>query len=250
MTQFRTQRRRAKAPSSVLMEGVESRQMFSTYIVTTTADDGAGSLRQAIKSANSHSGADVIQFKIGTGVKTITTKTSLPYISDAVTIDGTTQPGYSGKPIIELNGATSGGYGLNVGGGSSTIKGLVINRYSSGILLVNNGGNTIKNCYIGIGASGLTDQGNKDKGIIVQTANNVIGGTTAADRNVISGNGTLGIQLYTYTAADNKIQGNYIGTDYTGTKAIENGTSGIGVYGAHRQPHRRPGDRRTQRHQR
>lgn len=229
---FRTQRRHAKAPSPVLFEGVEPRKLFSTYVVTTAADDGAGSLRQAIKSANSNAGADVIQFKIGSGAKTITTKTGLPYISGAVTIDGTTQPGYAGKPLIELNGSTSGGYGLNVGGGGSTIKGLAINGYSSGILIVKNGYNTVKNCYIGVGLDGKTDKGNQDKGIIVQTANNVIGGTTSADRNVISGNGTLGVQFYTYSAANNKIQGNYIGTDATGSFAVANGTSGIAVYGA------------------
>ena len=104
------------------MEPVEDRKLFSTYIVTTTADSGTGSFRDAIKKANSHAGADVIQFKIGSGAKTITPSTGLPYISDAVTIDATTQPGYAGKPIIELSGVKSGGYGLNVGGGNSTIN--------------------------------------------------------------------------------------------------------------------------------
>ena len=221
-----------RSRQTAILEACEDRKLFSTYTVTTTADAGTGSLRDAIKTANSHHGTDVINFKIGAGTKTIKTVTALPYISDAVTIDGTTQPGYAGRPIIELDGEKSGGYGLTVGSGNSTIKGLVINRYKSGILLVNGGGNTVKNCYIGTGVSGVTDWGNSDKGIVVQTANNTIGGTTAADRNVISGNGTVGVQLYTATAANNKVLGNYIGTNYTGEKAIANGTSGVAVVGA------------------
>ncbi|HEX8323057.1 MAG TPA: right-handed parallel beta-helix repeat-containing protein [Tepidisphaeraceae bacterium] len=227
--QSKTSSRRNPLP---LMEGMEGRRLFSTYVVTTTADSGGGSLRDAIKQANSHAGHDVINFKIGTGLKTIQTVTGLPYISGSVTIDATTQPGYSGKPLVELRGDRSGGYGLNVGGGNSTIKGLIINRYNSGILIVKNGGNVVQNCYIGTGTSGDTDQGNYDKGIIVQTANNLIGGTGANQGNVISGNGTEGVQFYLYKSTNNKLQGNKIGTNAGGTFAIPNGKSGVAVHGA------------------
>ena len=209
-----------------LMEACEDRRLFSaTYTVTTTADSGTGSLRDAIKKANSSSGLDTIKFAIGSGVKTIQTKTGLPYISDKVIIDGTTQPGYAGKPIIELRGDVSGGYGLNIGAGGSTVKGLVINRYSSGILFTKGGGNTVEGNYIGLGYSGTTDWGNRDKGIIVQTADNKI-----LD-NVISGNGTAGVQLYLYSSSNNVVQGNKIGTDATGTVAIGNGQSGVAING-------------------
>ena len=218
--------------ATAVMEVVEDRRLFSTFVVTTTADSGAGSLRDAIKAANSHTGADTINFSIGSGIKTIQTLTGLPYIREAITIDATTQPGYAGKPLIEMRGDRSGGYGLTVGGGYSTIKGLVINRYSSGILLVNGGHNTVQNCWIGTGTSGSTDWGNSDKGIIVQTAFNLIGGTGLNQGNVISGNGTEGIQLYTYTAANNTLQGNKIGTSQDGTFAIGNGHSGIAIFGA------------------
>jgi uncharacterized membrane protein len=66
----------------------------NVYTVTNTNDSGAGSLRQAITDANSHSGIDMIAFNIsGTG-PTITVSSSLPNITDPVMIDGTTQPGF------------------------------------------------------------------------------------------------------------------------------------------------------------
>ena len=68
----------------------------NTYTVTTTADAGAGSLRQAIPDANANPGADTIAFNIvGAGPHTITLASALPDITGAVTIDGYTQSGAS-----------------------------------------------------------------------------------------------------------------------------------------------------------
>ena len=51
----------------------------ATYVVTTTADSGAGSLRQAILDANGNAGADTITFNIpASGVQTISPVTILP----------------------------------------------------------------------------------------------------------------------------------------------------------------------------
>src|SRR5438094_308822 len=75
---------------------VSSIGLANTYTVTTAADSGAGSLRQAILDANGNAGADTIAFNItGSGVQTITPATSLPVITDAVTINGYSQPGAS-----------------------------------------------------------------------------------------------------------------------------------------------------------
>ena len=68
----------------------------TTYTVTSSADAGAGTLRQAIIDANTSLGPDTIAFNIvGSGVHTIVPVTLLPPITDAVTIDGYTQPGSS-----------------------------------------------------------------------------------------------------------------------------------------------------------
>jgi hypothetical protein len=229
---FRAHRASAiKQPS--IMESIEDRTLFSTFIVTTTSDSGAGSFRDAIYKSNKSSDTDTIQFSIGSGLKTITPSSQLPFINYPVVIDATTQGGYAGKPLIELKGSNVGGYGLQLGGGNSTVKGLIINRFGGdGILIVNKGGNTIKGNWIGVDNTGNVDAGNRRKGIVVNAAGNTIGGTGANDRNVISGNDQGGIQLYTYKAASNKILGNYIGTNASGTAAVGNGTSGVAINGA------------------
>ncbi|MBP1658646.1 MAG: alkaline phosphatase, partial [Bacteroidetes bacterium] len=76
----------------------------SVFVVTTINDTGNGSLRKAISDANVSPGADTIRFNISpAGAKTITPLSKLPNIIDPVTIDGTTQPGFVDKPMIELN---------------------------------------------------------------------------------------------------------------------------------------------------
>src|SRR5687768_6183774 len=223
-------------PSSLpQMEAMEDRVLFATFLVTNTNDSGTGSLRDAMMRANKYTDADVIQFKIGTGgLKTISPLYSLPGLKYVTSIDATTQGGYAGKPLIEIRGDRAGAStnGIALHGGSSTVKGLIINRFgANGMLLMNKGGNTIKGCWIGTDAGGNYAAGNKQKGLIVQSANNTIGGTGSWDRNVISGNGSAGVQFYTGAAYGNKFLGNYVGTDRTGMKALGNATTGVAVQG-------------------
>src|SRR5262249_3076322 len=113
-------------------------------VVTNTNDSGFGSLRQAIINANATAGLDTITFLIGSGAKSIHLSSLLPTITDPVIIDGTTQPGYAGSPLIELEGSGVGssGDGLAIYAGGSTVRGLAINRFpSSGISLFQRGGN-------------------------------------------------------------------------------------------------------------
>jgi hypothetical protein len=80
----------------------------NTFVVTNTNDSGPGSLRQAILDANATTGADTIVFNIsGSGVQTISLSVALPNIIAPVTIDGTTQPDFSGTPVIGLNGGNA-----------------------------------------------------------------------------------------------------------------------------------------------
>src|SRR5215510_4109048 len=77
----------------------------TTFTVTKTADTNDGfcdadcSLREAIIAANNNPGQDTIAFAIASGVQTISPLTALPSITDAVIIDGTTQPGFAGAPL-------------------------------------------------------------------------------------------------------------------------------------------------------
>ncbi len=186
-------------------------------------------LRAAIQEANDTSGADTIGFDIpGSGVQTIAPASGLPTVTGPVTIDGTTQPGFSGSPVIELNGSGAGAGvdGLAISAGNSTVRGLVINRFSQhGIMLQTGGGNTVVGNYIGTDAAGTASLGNGFSGVRVDMSDdNTIGGTSAADGNVISGN-YEGIRLRFTT--ESVVRGNRIGTDATGAGALGNFSTGV-----------------------
>ena len=195
-----------------------------TFTVTNTNDSGAGSFRQAILDANAGvTSVDTIRFNIpGTGLHTIAALSGMPNISDPVVIDGTTQPGYAGVPLIELNGTSAGSnIALAITAGGGTVRGLAINSWAGNAISISGGnGNVVEGNYIGTDPTGTLARGNLI-GVSVQSANNRIGGTTAAARNVISGN-QGGVFIHDPTATGNVVQGNYIGTNAAGTAAIPN----------------------------
>lgn len=88
----------------------------ATFTVTTSADSGSGSLRQAILDANSAAGVDTIDFAIpaglcsDAGVCTITLATSLPAVTEAITLDGKTQPRYGSAPDNVCAGSVAPSY--------------------------------------------------------------------------------------------------------------------------------------------
>lgn len=207
----------------------------ATLTVTNASDSGPGTLRQAMLDANAGAGRDTIAFNLaGPGSHTITLLSGLPPVTESVTIDGTTQPGYAGWPLIELNGTGAGaGAGLQVFAGNSTIRGLVINRFSGeGILIQTGGTNVIQGNYIGLGTNGTAALGNGSDGVHIMSSGNLIGGPGAGERNVISGNATNGVHLSGTSASGNSIQGNYIGTDATGTQAAGNLAAGVSMFKA------------------
>ncbi len=196
--------------------------------VCETFMPGECTLRAAITEANASPGLDTINFNIpGSGPHTISPSYELDFISDPVTIDGTTQPGFAGDPIIELDGSSAGpdAHGIFIFAGSSTVRGLVINRFAhTGIEIEVNGGNIIQGNYIGTDMTGTLALGNADDGVLLLAPNNTIGGTTLAARNIISGNQEQGIRMQGSEASGNIVQGNFIGVDRTGMVALGNGT--------------------------
>ncbi|EAW35793.1 DUF4347 domain-containing protein [Lyngbya sp. PCC 8106] len=211
-----------------------------SLIVTNTNDTGVGSLRQVINLANQVEGTDIITFEIppedpgfnpNTGTFSIQPLSPLPTISDAAILDATSQPGYIDRPLIEIDGSNvNNTSGLTITAGNSTVKGFVINRFSEGIRLITAGNNTIQGNYIGTDISGNIDFGNIVDGIFLgdATSGNLIGGTTPQTRNLISGNGRNGVQID--TTSGNIIQGNYIGTNISGTADLGNSGAGIGIF--------------------
>jgi parallel beta-helix repeat protein len=207
--------------------------------VTSNADNGVGTLRDAITTANGNAGADTINFAIGSGPQTISLATPLPVITEAVTIDGTTQPSFAGTPLIELNGAgvPAGGSGLSISSGNCTVRALAINRFTAnigsggaGIVVQTGGNNLIEGNFIGTNLAGSAALGNFIGVMASNSSNNTIGGATIGARNVISGNTNSGI-IINPNAAGNQIQGNRIGTDVNGVAALGNGADGIGLQG-------------------
>src|SRR6266571_1275859 len=222
----------------VILSGLFALQSAAaTFTVSNISDSGAGSLRQAILDANAASGLDTIVFQIpGSGVHTIALLSTLPPITDPIVIDGTTQTGFTNKPVIELNGANAGNNaGLRVLAGNCTIRGLAINRFGAdGIRIEASAAtNFIVGNFIGTTITGTNRLGNLNNGIVLYNApGNLIGGATAAARNVVSANGTSGIYLFGSGATANLIQGNYIGTDATGSVPLGNAADGITLAGA------------------
>jgi hypothetical protein len=188
------------------------------FQVTSTADSGPGSLRQALLDSDALTGLNTIHFAIGSGVQTIRLDSPLPTITTWVILDGTTQPGYAGTPMIVLTG---GGSGLTTTAGYSTVRGLVINSSDGlGIDLEGQGHNLIVGNYIGTDVSGTQALGN-DYGVVVGSSGNTIGGTDPGAGNLIAGNRYDGIYLED-TGQHNVVLGNFIGTDVSGTLPLPN----------------------------
>ena len=113
-------------------------------------------------------------------------------------------------------------------GGTTAGARNIISGNGLGISISGGTGNKIQGDYIGTNAAGNTRLGNNQGLVLSNTPNNTIGGTTAAERNIISGNGTWGVLISDPDSTDNKVQGNYIGTDVTGTVTDPDGTPNNG----------------------
>ncbi|WP_293129017.1 SdrD B-like domain-containing protein [Microcoleus sp. bin38.metabat.b11b12b14.051] len=208
---------------------------LATFVVTNTNDAGAGSLRDAITQANAAAAPPHnINFNIpGAGVQTIAPLSILPNINVRTIINGTTQPGFAGTPLIEINGAGAGavsGFRVLAGGGGSTLRGLIINRFGNTGISLESDGNTVAGNYIGTNATGTAALPNALFGVAVQNGGsiNTIGGIAPGDRNVISGNGADGIIIVGSPAGSNRVLGNYVGTNAAGTAALPN-ASGVTI---------------------
>lgn len=236
----------------------------STITVNSTADDedddGECTLREAITSANNDaesgtsdgeclagSGEDTIEFDIaGAGPHTISPSGSdlPPITADNVTINGYSETGavqnsgdysacFVGTIVIELDGgsAGAGAIGLDIRSDNVTIRGLAINSFTDDGINISNtaDGSVVAGNIIGLNTAGDADEGNTNDGIqLAGSTNTLIGGTSAADRNVISGNNQNGINVSS-TDSDVVIQGNCIGTGSSGITDLGNTNDGVSL---------------------
>ena len=137
------------------------------------------------------------------------------------------------------------GANLNlIGGNEPGARNLLSGNGWYGVQLQDPGtsGNRVQGNYIGTNANGTAAIPNAKDGVVIANgaSDNLIGGEAPGERNLISGNGEIGVNLSrdeTYPgdgAAANRVLGNYIGTDVTGTRAVGNGQSGVHIgFGAY-----------------
>ena len=244
-----SRRLRVFATAIALALGAPAAVFASTFTVNSTADlgdtgaadglcvtsDGQCTLRAAIQQANATPDADTVAFAIGAGPQRIGIASPLPAITAPLVVDGWTQPGFSGVPLIEIAGSLFSGDGVRITGGNSTLRGLVINGFGGdGVLLQTLGNNVVEGCYIGTSADGTQADRNLGSGIRIESYANRVGGLTIPQRNVISGNGGLGIEggilIYGESAFGNVVQGNFIGLDAAGLNPIANLGRGVAVH--------------------
>ncbi len=200
------------------------------YTVTTTADSGAGSLRQAITLSNANApGAgqsNTVDFDIGAAGsrQTIEVLSALPTITEPVALDGASQG--SSQPLIDLDGASAGNVaGLVIAAGSTTVSTLAITNFSSqdGIALEGGSGDVVEGDDIG--TDGAVADGNFVGVLLTSgTSDATIGGTSAGSANVISGNH---VGVYIDECSGNTVEGDLIGTNALGTAAIGNSDAGV-----------------------
>ena len=236
----------------------------STFVVTSTANGGAGSLRTAINNANNAVGRDTIVFNLGNSVaaRTISLTTALPVINDTLMIDGTSQPslpfGNSDAKII-VRAAVDNLLGLRLYADHCEVYGLYIKGFGNSILFnvseLNTGtrigapekgnvlsggsgagisgfdliGTVIQSNFIGIDTTGLQPESNQGFGISVGSflINGIIGGNNPLEGNTICGNAMGGI----YIAGGDSLQliGNKIGVTYLGNSISGNGGIGVSI---------------------
>jgi CSLREA domain-containing protein len=233
-----------------------------TFVVNTTSDTNDGacnqthcSLREAIIASNASAGVkDNINFNIpGAGVQTINVGSSglggLPPITDAVNINGYSQPGSSvntvavgstnAVPLVELNGqftSSTSTFGLSFTGGSagSEVRGLIINRFANGgnsAIFITTGNIFVGGNFIGTNSTGTAVLPNSSGVVIMGNQSivingNRIGSASPAERNLISGNNGSAIVIRPNNGSgvfnDTELSGNLIGTNAQGTGALPN----------------------------
>lgn len=192
----------------------------ATVVVTNTSSGGPGSFSDAVNAVNNGS-ANEIDFSIGSGKQTIALTSQLNIYLNSVIINGTTQPGYSGTPLIQFIGAGSND-GLVFSGPccyNATVEGLAFGNFSSSLLFLPGWSFNILGNYFGIGTNGTTILANTN-GIAVQGASGSIGDGTAAGANLVSGN-NVGI-FANFTTAPLLVAGNFIGVAANHTTAKPN----------------------------
>ena len=143
-------------------------ELLATFTVTNLHSSGAGSLRQAIIASNAQPGADTIDFGVAGTIRI--GRTSLPAITDTVTIDGTSAPSFAGSPVVTVNFQGTKGLQLRRRSDGSTLRSLSLVRAgNAGVTLIASDV-TVQGNDIGLLANGKTVAGNSGDGVRINAS--------------------------------------------------------------------------------
>lgn len=139
-------------------------------------------------------------------------------------------PGPTGVSIV------GGARGNTIGGLSASARNVISGNNLDGVVVEGAGtdGNVVQGNHIGLNGAGSSQVPNRGTGVMIRggARSNVVGGTTAGARNVISGNLVGGVGISGAGTSLNRVEGNYVGTDGAGSLARGNGRTGIFVAAA------------------
>lgn len=218
--------------------------------VVNTTDSGRGSLRGALDFASYFPDlpeSKSIQFRIPTsdpnyagGVFKISPITGFTEIAGSgITIDGSTQTAFTGNtnasgPEVDIDGTNAGTYAnaFRIVGSNNLVRGFCLGGFNGANVWIlgrdGGGANTVAGCYVGTNAIGSAARTNGQAGIAITdgSSNNVIGGTTTPDRNLVSGN-SAGVLIANGGCHNNRIIGNWMGLSGSGLTAVPNSYQGV-----------------------
>jgi len=168
---------------SLRAEALEPRALLATFTVTNLLNAGAGSLRSVINQANANPGADEIAFAVA---GTIPLAAALPAITDTVSIDGSTAPGFVGSPRLTVNFRGQAGLRFAPGSDGSSLTSLALVRANGAGVTLDASGITLARNSIGVLANGTTAAANTGAGVLVTARGfgNQIGLATTIDYDV------------------------------------------------------------------
>jgi streptogramin lyase len=221
--------------TQVVGTGTTTATISEDFVVTNTNDSGPGSLRDLIDDLNGDGFGGTIVFHIpGPGPHVIHLLSPLSPVYEPVIIDGSTEPGFAGRPLVVLDGsAVPSGDGLDLYAAGSGVESLAIGGFRGGVGVVLQGPGVrfVESCYIGTDPTGTLPAPNYQGVLILGSSGNIV------VANVISGNLSVGVQVFDNLnvtdpgqvwalppahASGNQIIDNFIGTDASGTLPLPN----------------------------
>lgn len=198
-------------------------------------------LRAALTLANLAPSRDEVSFDIpasdpghSSGVWTIQVGSVLPGLNEPTVIDGSTQPGFTSNPVIEIDGQGITNAGLLLFGDDSLIQSLAIGGFSDGIRISTGARSQILGNHVGIDASGTQARPNSDDGIDVTSGTSAIevGGPGPGEGNLVGNNADDGISFCCSGSTGSLVRGNVVGTDITQTANMANFDNAVSVTGS------------------